>query len=542
MEAAWLIAHPVLLRGDAMSCPEYELSPSGRRGVGVVQPQSGIDYPFVGFVPRQPPYDNDFRQLVADFYLAYDDDGEYDPTSEKTVPPFRMQYMYGIGCVENTIPADFFTPTHEADLMIVDANDKVVFNTAAADMFDVKMWGDDYKIYTWTTYKTVCCLVVYTTWPNGDDAAQNYAKYLKPEQAILDARTVYKMPKRLLSLGVRQKNGTVIYGPFIGALALKNGYNTTIIEAEKTNVSSHSFVANTNIRISGVAGSGAGYYPVCGSGYDETTHELLPQPIKRINGVGPTTGGNFLLSSSDCLYARRPTAVVDAVYTPSRTAGQQIGADCPPCCRCSDYVDTALYMNQLSERYQLIGTRVTEAKLIHEQNIAKWSDRRQCTLAQPLKLLFVAQRCPTLDCVLMICNSCATCIPGSTLNLQLSTALSGVTAELVCGYTALFTPDVRGHAIPITTNLTDPTNLNIAVKMPPVNAGSSAYIKFRLKFSQRASYAITGTLTGTLDQPYNIPIKTGCDNETPEEERLTATVTATTALYCGTSGETNMPC
>jgi hypothetical protein len=70
-----------------MSCPPTAYSAYGRRGIGVIQPQSGLDYPFV-----QPS--DDVRYLVSDFYLAYEDD-------ETTTLPLRISQITGAACVAN---------------------------------------------------------------------------------------------------------------------------------------------------------------------------------------------------------------------------------------------------------------------------------------------------------------------------------------------------------------------------------------------------------------------------------------------------------
>jgi hypothetical protein len=523
-----------------MSCPEIT-SGNGRRGIGVIQPQSGLDYPFVRFSAPSSE-DNAFRYLVADFYLAYDDAGEYDASVPKSVFPLRLKYIYGLGCDDNGPPEEFFTPTHTADLLIVDANDNTVFDTTTATNFDVNIWNADYTIYTWSIdapYQIVCRLTLYTSWTASDDDRREYSKYLVPENAILDARTIQKLPRRLLSVSVRQETGTTVNGPYVGNLIFSNYYNTTVTAAART---TSNFVSNTNVTFAGVAGSGFGYYPVCGNLYDEETQQKIPQPIRRINGVGATAAGDFAVAGKDCMFVRRPTVLDGANVRPSTTAQLQVGADCRPCCECNDYVNTALYMNNVQARYSLIGTRVKDLKLIHEQNIAKWQDKRACSLSYPLKLIFVSQGCPTLDVVAMLCNPCNdVCLPSSTLNLALET-ISGASAELICGYTALFAPGINGSSIPITITGAANGNINLSFKMPSVSPGSSNYVKFRLKFSPRLNYAVKGTLTGNIDDPARTQIKTGCPGETPDEERVIASAVATQDLYCSDTGETDTPC
>jgi hypothetical protein len=519
-----------------MSCPGFTFTPHGREGIGVCQPQSGIDYPFVA------PSD-DIRFLVADLHVAFDDPAVSVAGTAERNTPYRVKYLYNVGCNPNALPAGAPTPRGaEADIVIVDINNNTVFDTTAAAEVDYTktQWNTDYTLYKWTISTGTCQLVAHTNWKTGEPAPRHYDRYIAPENGTLDARAVYKLPKRLLSLRVKQRSGTEVFGPYIGNVVFKNGYNTEIV----TTPSTANYLKNTEVRLSAVAGSGAGYYPVCGDGFDQSTGQPTPQPIRTINGAAANAAGDFLLSASDCLYLRRPTVrpTADILY-PDPVHQQQMGADCPPCCECDDYVATALYMNSVSSRYQLIGTRVENIKDIHELNIDRWLDKRDCALAKPLKLIFVPQGCPFMDVVAMICNPCGSCLSGSTLQLTLTPVNppSAVTAELVCGYTALFAPGISGQSVGIDV-VTSNSITTATFKMPSINSGASAYLKFRLKFSPRLNFAVKGTLTGTLDAPAGMPLKTGCDNETPEVDRIVAVAEMTRALYCDDNGDTDMPC
>ena len=105
-----------------MTCPSFQLSGTGRRGIGVNQPQSGLDYPLVN--PSE-----DARYLLADVYLAYDDPGAYNSTITPSQHPLRIKWLYGVGCSASSAPAWAPAPTHAADIVIVDAQDNVVFDS-----------------------------------------------------------------------------------------------------------------------------------------------------------------------------------------------------------------------------------------------------------------------------------------------------------------------------------------------------------------------------------------------------------------------------
>jgi hypothetical protein len=506
-----------------MACPDFTISKSGRTGVGVIQAHSGLDYPF--FAPSE-----DIRYLVADFYLAYEDKtvgGQYQPPAL----PLRIKYLYNFGCVANTPPAGFPSPVGAIGIVVVDANDMVVFDSITQTLnYTTRDWGTDYTILEWYAATATCRMLVYKTWPETDDDKRNYNIYLAPQSAVLDSRTLYRIPKRVQSISVR--NGASSTGQIRGDVIFRNSYNTEIAAGSTT--TSAKFNVATPITFSAVAGSGLGKYP-CDTNFDLTDLRVITQ----INGISGTAG-DFTLSGKDCLWLRRPTTYVDDVVTPSATANLQLGADCKPCCACEDYASTALYMNSVRDRYKLIGTRAEAVRARHESNIARWNEHRICSVQSPLRVIFVPQRCPYMDIVMLLCNPCQSCLPTSTLTLTVSAegdAVSGsaeaVTAEIACGYTAMYAAGINGLA----TSIEETSDLTYAVTFPQLQPGDSAYIKFRLKFSLKAPYLVRGVLTGALAVTGE-PITIDCDGEstTPAQAETSQ------MLYCDAAGETEMPC
>jgi hypothetical protein len=536
-----------------MTCPDFQTSKNGRAGIGVVQPQSGLDYPLVA--PSA-----DIRYLLADLHLAYDDDGEYNTALTPAAHPLRIKYLYGVGCVENTPPTGFPTPVHTADIVVVDANNRVILDTTTQPTaFNAQAWSSDYRIYEWKTARVVCRLVTHTTWPDDDsgetddDTRRNYDKFLAPTNARLDERAVYKMPRRLLSMRVR--NGQTTSPRYSGAFTFENGYSTQITN---TPAETNNFRNITKVNFSAVAGTGLGRYGACPEG--------AAVPITKINGVAGT-GGDFRLSATDCLWVRRPVTVgIAAPYpvNPSTTAHQQIGADCDPCCGCDDYASTAKYMNETSYRYKLIGQRAEKVRTEHENNIARWLDQRSCSVQRPLRLLMVPQRCPYLDIVMMLCNPCQTCVEPTRLTLNLSISGDLVVAdpetqtsvairpELECGYTAMYAPGIRGSAVGIAVA---GDGFQYSAVFPQLKPGDSAYVQFRVKFNQydpaaltavntraRGPYVVTGTLTGTYLGTTQ-PILTNCGNNLDDDLPPLPAITETVqTLHCNAEGKTEAPC
>jgi hypothetical protein len=495
-----------------MSCPEHLISQLGRQGVGIIQPQSGLDYPLVA--PSE-----DIRYLIADFHLSLEND-------VSGLAPFYISNLYGVGCVENEPAEGFITPVHAADILVRGTGDEIVFDSSDADTeFETKDWSDNYRLYNWKNEKGVCNLLVYTSWADTDSSQRFYDKYLTPQNGTLDARAVYVLPLRLLSISV----GTAAASSkMTGKINFVNGYNTTITTAAPTIAD---FIVNTAVTIGAAAGSGKGKYSTCG---DDPAPTIFP--IKKINGI-PAPTGDFLLAAADCLYARRPTSKVGDDIVPDNYL--EIGAVCDACCKCDDYVELAQQVNQYRNQYAYIGARVNEVKNIHEQNIQKWIDERACGLDNPLRVLLVAQRCPYMDVVLLVCNPCSDCLYAKELKIELEPA-EGVTshAEVVRGYTALFSATSNGRPVVITREILGRKTI-LTVPFATVKNGDAAYVRFRVKFSAKSEYAVTGTLSGTLID--NTPILTGCITPDNQTERLAAQATATQALYCDNNGETTMP-
>jgi hypothetical protein len=512
-----------------MNLDEYTNVPSDILGVGVAQPQSGLDYPFVS--PS-----SDIQNLIADFQLSVDNPVFGAPFK----PPFTVKYLYGVGSADNT-PAEFFTPTHAADVLVQDSNAVTVFNSTQTNTnFSRVLWGDAHVVYSWHNTAGECHLVAHSACGAIGGPGQTYDKYLVPQNAQLDARAVYIVPKRIKSIRVDNPRS----GPstrFTGKINFANGYSTELTAGDP--LTSENFLVDTRLTINAVEGAGLGKYSKCGCNDDEPAANInAPVPITKINGIA-TTHGDFLLSAADCLYARRPTVKTGGNLYPATNfavAGHQaMGANCEPCCKCPDYVDLALKINQYQSQYAYIGQRVNNIKDIHEQNIQKWIDERDCSLQKTLRLLLVAQRCPYMDVVMMICNPCDECLYSKSLELSLAPAAPGATAEVVSGYTAMFATGVNGRPVPVTRAVNSSGHTILSVPFSVVRSSDSAYVRFRVKFSVKSEYAVLGTLTGTLLD--NTAILAGCENEENSVPRQPAVAIATQALYCDASGNTNLP-
>jgi hypothetical protein len=521
-----------------MTCPEFVTSQTARRGIGAIQPQSGLDYPLTAPSP-------DIRGLIADLQLTFDDPGEYSPAQPKAQPPYRLRYLYNVGCEPNTPPAGFPAPPspNAADIEIVDAADRVIFTTFSGTVTrTVRNWGNDYKIYGWNKERQSCSLIVYTTWLpteandiyHDEPTRKHYQKFLAPISAQIVSRAVYKMPKRVLTLKVR--NRASVSEPYTGKINFKNGYNTTITAANTTVAD---FRINTAVTFSAVPGSGAGKYVSC----PDTSIEVVP--LRRINGISGLKG-DFLIAATDCLWARKPVATTTATGGVLSVAPgpvpQQIGADCPPCCECIEYSDTAEYMNTLGDFYAEIGRRVSVIREQHQKNIDVWVAQQECS-RNPLRLLLVPQRCPYMDIVAMLCNPCQECVESTNLTIDIVPETTALAAEVVPGKTALYggVAGVNGRPITVTAApviIDSQQGTRFTTQLPKIAGGGSAYIQFQVKFAAKVPNTISGTLTAVTVT--GDTILTGCATNSADS-RIIAQATDSKSLFCSPAGATEIP-
>jgi hypothetical protein len=502
-----------------MACDDFQYSPTGRRGIGLNQPQSGLDYPFVQPSP-------DIRYLIADFYFAYDD-------SNNTQHPLRVKGLYGFGCDSAAKPFWAAAFAHAADILIVDAFNNTVFDSTNASVaypvtaFNTWCWGlrknancsptHDFRIYEWISDRATCRVVIYQTWPADandldENAQRNYSNNFEPVRAVLDERAVYKIPKRVLSF--RSHDNTKIIKQNVADFYA--GYNTAITAGT---VQTRGLRLTRQIVFNAIPGSGLGRYTDCAQ---------QSSVYYAINGVN---GPNVLLEPHDCIWTKTPNTVVPVggifKTTPQKiagSAGQEIGSNCPACCTCQDYVDTALYMNKIRDRYKQIGTASSAVLTDYKNNIDRWLVQRDCRLGSPIKVCVTPQNCPYIDVLAQYCNSCEKCSENVVLTITITTDVNAQ-AEIVCGYTsASVTTFSIGGSFP-----------TFIASLGNVDAGNSVSIQFRLKFNDvKTAATVSVTVTGTTK---NGAIRAGCSDDTTE-----ASAIITDSLNCDSSGNTTTTC
>lgn len=511
-----------------MACNEPTFSSRGRQGLGVIQPQSGLDYPFVA--PSAA-----VRYLIADFYFEYDDLGLYDPLVPQAVHPLRIKWLYGVGCEENSAIPGMPVPTHAADILIVDSNDVVVFDSTAVDansapkIFKQRAWGADYRIYEWIGATAVCRLVAYTTWAPDENETQNYPQHLAPAAAVLDARAVYKMPKRVMSLQVlldklRGKEVDFVSGYNI-ATTTEQDIVTGLRRADQ-------------IVFNAEPGAGLGKYSDCAD---------QQPPIVKLNGA---TGEHVVISAAECLWTQIDTEFNEdetkikpkikpsesPILYPRGTGTLVLGSNCSACCDCPDYVNVARYMNCVHDRYSAIGVAAHSVLAQHSSNIERWLEQRDCRIQKPIKAVMTPQRCPTADVIIQYCNLCDSCAEDVNMTIQFSAYPSlGASGYIEQCYSLMSASGVKNAPYIVTG-----TWPYFFVNFGKVSAGNSANVEFRLRVTPptppRTLYM---KVSGTFKKDgVQYPIVAGCDPLTDPPVQLTLA----RPLACTSTGTTITAC
>lgn len=485
------------------SAATFEYDPAGRQGIGVNQPQSGLDYPFVR--PSE-----DVRYLIADLYLAYEEPSDYSNVAEHPLP-LSIGWIYGLGDEPADKPLWAPDPTHDVDLVIRDADDEVVFDSTEAEYFTTTDWGN-YRIYEWRTETGVLRVVVYIAWqPTDGPEPRDYPTHLEPERGVLDARATYRMPKRVKSLRLVLDQFTKT------AVDFKGGYNIRLTRETPTAGPGERNIEQ--ITIDATPGAGDGLFPGC------TEQDIV---LRRINGVGPSTPGDFLLAGVGCYWVRQPTSVVDefpfvvrpTLDTDPMSGHLQIGNDCGPCCSCDDYVESGKYLNRIWMEGVAVGQRAESTRNQYHENRDRWQEAKICLEKRPLRLALQAQACPYLDVVAQYCNQTDKCLKDIMLIIRFSTtpeiepscaceeeddpecgdpvpesAAANENVTVVCGYTTRSGPDgTEKYTL-------DGKWCEYRAYFDAIDPSSSVFVRFRLQFPDSGQAVAEG---GTAPQAYAV--------------------------------------
>lgn len=354
---------------------------------------TGTDYPFVD--------SGDYIGLVADFYLGH--------RVREFALPLRIKWLYGVtipvqtlGSHTSSSSAGLPAPTHAADLLVVDANDQVIFDSTGAE-YRHRDWGA-FRIHEWQADDAVCRLMQHT------ESDLVYPDESTPD-LVLDERTAESWPTQVLSLTVNDLK-------LDGAVRISRGYNTRVLLTDT--VISPGKRRSNRVFLSAVPGEGEGVFPGCA---DE---EIV---IRRINQVGPDSRGNFTLASKGCYWINRGGAVEkvgpgDYALTvdPALEHGLRIHNDCSPCCSCDDFVNTYRGIRKLYDRYKTFGERSRVVGAVYAENRERWLAGKECREANSARVEMIATAGGTMTIAVSLGNTTGTCLEQGRVDIDIASA------------------------------------------------------------------------------------------------------------------------
>lgn len=457
----------------------------GRHGTGVEQDQQGTNYPFAA------PSD-DIAHLLADAYLAYEEPADYDPSLTPFMPPFRVAYLFGLGVLSATNPPEFNDPTHAADIVIVDADDRIVFDSTLVSEFRQVDFGVRLRIHEWRGDTDVCRIVEHTEWsPDEYPTPKDFDDHIVPENGVLDERTVQRLPRRVKSL-------KAVLSTFEKQnVELAAGFNMSLTRGETRTDKDRSLV--TPVTLTGTPGGGQGLFPSC----DET--ELFVRTINRQSG---NAQGDFKLRASGCYWLRQPVAAVVGSSPPSvspTAATLQLGNSCGPCCDCDDFVSTVKQINTLSDDFHFLGDTAERTRDTFRENVSRWLDQKACRDNQSLSLAMLSSTCPFMEVAGQFCNHERHCVGPLLLNFFIEIFNPDGTAavappQIQCR-SAVIQHSVLPHKGASRQEKYDLLGAfpNVQALWAAVNPGDSVNVRYRLAFSDDTTpFIVKITLTGCV--------------------------------------------
>lgn len=394
----WLFSMPFSLSVSTSWLPDYclsySLTPYGRLPIGVDQPPgTGDNYPFVR------PSD-DLEKLFGDLYLYYKDDNCL------LQPPFRIEWIYGFGCEPVVHVPEYIPDIDRYHMVIKDSNGEVVYDTRQADSYRRVAWGPRAWLAEWWSSQQLLRAVVYI--PGENDVPNDFPNFLRPTNAVLDARVYTQIPPRLNSLSVEnQPSSSISSGSSFGRIAA--GYNTDL-QLQAANETDGARRVST-ISVSMEPGLGLGRYVLDCSG-------VAQWGIKRINRIDPTEYHNFFITPEEdnsCLRVERPwqqrLADVDNCRSAKiRAAALNVDSDCNPCCSCNDFISVYESVRNLSAVLSDYVERAHAVRDWLEESISRVEQQRTCREANKLRA-YLQPECPDkAGGSIAYCNGTGDCI------------------------------------------------------------------------------------------------------------------------------------
>ena len=423
-------------------------NPAGRQPIGVDQsPGSGTRYPFV-----EPS--EDILHLLGDLFIAFDD--PYD----EIVYPLRVAWLYGFG---EDVPVDISplyasgvhnfgqitwaeltgwipVPAYSHDIIILDANNVVVFDSTTALRFTASSWDNRLLILEWTGKYAVCRCTKHTAWTQediNDGQTRTYAQYILPVNGELQADTWYQLPKRVLSLRVDSDPIPVEHT----SIVFEEGYNvalqhlpdsTELLPILPFSLPTTEVIPGTRkvnrINVSAEPGSGLGVFSDCAS---------AEQVIRTINNVPGDSYQNFGYDSEGCVRVQRPLAQTGILprqftyaapgYSPVVAAAAiKLSNDCVNCCNCTYFARTYQGLKRQWSLFQNVATVSESVREVFSHSKERWQVQKQIREADMVRVRMMVEGDCKVAWGISICNASKCCISNVKVYLTWLQTLNGL--------------------------------------------------------------------------------------------------------------------
>lgn len=401
-------------------------NPRGRQAIGVNQPPSGGSlYPFVR------PSD-EILELLGDFFVSFDD------LNEELVYPLRVAWLHGFGDVVVPAPPGWPTPTHSHDLVVLDANDVVVFDSTQAATFSSSTWDNRLLILEWTAGDRVCRCTKYTQWTAADIASgqtRSYDTYITPTNGELQADCWYRLPKRVTSLQVGLTTITK------RAAVLAEGYNMALSQATDQFLPRLSLSGLTRVKplvpgerqinrivLDGTPGGGLGAFPGC-VGEDIS--------LRTINRVRSNPYQEFTYDAEACIRIQRPVSVISELprelayaafeFPPTEAQSAiKLSNDCTNCCDCTYFAQTYQGLKRQWFLYRDVAELAEETRDIYAGNRERWLTEKQIREADKIRLRVSIDGEGKIRWGVAFCNTSKCCLVNFKLYIFFVPYINGV--------------------------------------------------------------------------------------------------------------------
>lgn len=485
-------AAPVIFCGD------------GRLGIGIVQPQSGTDYPLIR--PSE-----DIRYLLADAHFYFDDPGDY--LGGRFTPPLRLDWLYGLGALPSSKPSWAPDPTHDVDLVIRDDDGNIVLDTTTATAFFSREWTPRLHIYAWEGDDYLCWIVVHKCWSDTEDpkiSPRDYPIHLTAQHAVLDPRTVFRRGKIVRSISA---SGLTITS---GHVTLQAGYNINL----QDETGGSPVRPSNRIEIQAVPGAGLGRFSDCDN--------VVPL-VRRLGMATADQYGYLRIAADDCLTIM-PSGTVNGQPVDN---GLSIWNICGPRCAPEEFVSLANYMRDISLLYEQLGAIAEQTRDQLASEVQRWNDAVCCQQQYPLRVVAQPQLCPYMDVWGQLVNMTDQCLRNVKVKFkgQITNDTSGQAGALVI---QKFTRSKKKRAGSIRNAGTVGKDSvfgswpDFWITWDEIPPQQDVWVRFRLKFSdcglngKKDPFKVKVTMTAEVDgQPLQAE---NCQTGAPENASASQTV------------------